>query len=207
MNKLILILFLFPIVSILSCSSNRYAVRFDPLERPHLQAQVLKVIDGDTVQVRTLNLSNYRTDGTNFIPPCQTNSVRMLFIDAPESSENVKLERNMLQYFSKGIYVRKVRVVALGKASKEHLNQILRAGDPVGLEFPSNEAIDKYGRFLAVVFKGDTNVNYRMVRDGFAVTYFLGSSAGPILRFYRKSFVFAEETAKKQELGIWKTLK
>lgn len=187
-----MMLFLIAILFFNSCSVNRYAVRYEPPIHPPLPAEVLHVVDGDTILV---------------LASGATNSVRFLFIDTPESSANVKLERNLLQYFGRGTYVKKEEVTALGKMASGHLSDILHPGEQVVLEFPSGEVTDKYGRMLALVFINGTNVNYLMVKDGYAATYFLGSSTAPALRFYRKLFLSAEETARKRSSGIWKTLK
>ena len=53
---------------------------------------------------------------------------------------------------------------------------------------------DKYKRFIAECFKGKTNINAWMVRNGYAVAY----------KKYSKKFVSLENIAKKEKLGIWK---
>ena len=52
---------------------------------------------------------------------------------------------------------------------------------------------DKYKRFIAECFKGKTNINAWMVRNGYAVAY----------KKYSKKYVEFENQAKKRELGIW----
>jgi endonuclease YncB( thermonuclease family) len=200
MKKLILITLLLSA----SCAANRYAVRYEAPPAPRITAQVIEILDGDTVVVVTLNANDF-TVGNDRVTPFCTNSIRMLFIDAPESSPNVKLERNMLQYFAKGAYVKKERVIELGKEAKKHLAKVIKPSDRVELEFPSS-LTDLYGRFLAVVFHGNTNLNYLMVRDGYASPYFLGETASSALKYYRKTFLRAGETAKAERLGVWKEL-
>ena len=69
---------------------------------------------------------------------------------------------------------------------------------------PSQDARDKYGRFLGYVYRngrgGPTgSVNYALVRRGFAKTYVYGR----IPFRYAGRFLAAEIAAKRARLGVW----
>jgi endonuclease YncB( thermonuclease family) len=64
---------------------------------------------------------------------------------------------------------------------------------------PSLDKIDKYGRLLRYLFKGDLNVNLKMVEIGAAAPYFYRSERG----LYAEKFLAAAHTAKKKSLGLW----
>ena len=53
---------------------------------------------------------------------------------------------------------------------------------------------DRYKRYIATCYKGKTNLNQWMVRNGFAIAY----------RRYSKTYVPDEELAKENKLGLWK---
>ena len=52
---------------------------------------------------------------------------------------------------------------------------------------------DKYKRYLATCFVGETNINKWMVKNGYALAY----------RRYSKIYIKDEEFAKKNNLGLW----
>ena len=79
-------------------------------------------------------------------------SVRMLSIDTPEKN----YEQQNQGYWA--------------FRASERLAKLLPPGTRVKLEFEKVRC-DTYGRMLAHVWKGKTNVNLRMVRDGYAVNY------------------------------------
>lgn len=82
----------------------------------------------------------------------KTYSIRMLGIDTPETHYLGK---------SQGKW---------GEIAADRLKKILPVGTKVTLE-TGNEVCDKYGRVLAYVFKGTTNVNLQMAKEGLAVNY------------------------------------
>jgi len=53
--------------------------------------------------------------------------------------------------------------------------------------------VDRYRRDVAVCWAGDTNINERMVRDGWAIAY----------RQFSKEFVDAEGDAREAKRGLW----
>ncbi len=58
-----------------------------------------------------------------------------------------------------------------------------------------SEGYDRYGRLLAHIYEGKRHINYDMVKEGHAWAY----------RRYLKDekFLFAEEYARDQKLGVW----
>ncbi len=72
------------------------------------------------------------------------------------------------------------------KITIKHINSIPRN---------KNKSTDKYGRTVAVIFKGNTNINLEMVKKGCAWNYM----------YYNKSLytIFAQITAKNKKAGLW----
>jgi micrococcal nuclease len=85
-----------------------------------------------------------------------------------------------------------------GAAATAALRTMLAAGDTVQLE-PDVEARDRYGRILAYVWRGDSMLNWRMVRLGWAVvlTY-------PPNVQYADRFVSAQAKARVEVRGLWR---
>jgi 2',3'-cyclic-nucleotide 2'-phosphodiesterase (5'-nucleotidase family) len=86
-----------------------------------------------------------------------------------------------------------------GQAAKAYINTLLKAGDEIVLKV-GEEATDAYGRLLAqVIRKSDgLNVNLEMVKQGYAVSYFIWPIGGDY-EFYSQA-VKEARTAKR---GIW----
>jgi endonuclease YncB( thermonuclease family) len=91
-------------------------------------ASVLYVVDGDTLKVRA-------GEGPE--------GVRLIGIDAPESRDNPKAKRDVKRT-RQGLR----EILALGQRSKQFVQELVRPGDRVRLEFDA-ERRDRYGRLLA----------------------------------------------------------
>lgn len=79
-----------------------------------------------------------------------------------------------------------------GHASKNHLTLLL-AGKNITIR---SEGGDTYGRKLATIFVNEKNINFQMVKDGYAWHY---------KRYYKsEKMEKAQEYAKKNTLGLWK---
>ena len=103
--------------------------------------------------------------------------VRLLQIDAPE----LGLARE-----------------CYGASSRLQLARMLTGH--VRLEFdPALDRVDRYGRQLAYVFVGRTNVNLSMVRRGAARTSFYRGERGR----YSKRLLRAERAARVARRGLW----
>ena len=117
------------------------------------KVKFVKVVDGDTIKVKD--------DGGNEV------SVRMIGIDAPESSPNKRLELQMRQQGKK-----QKTILELGEKSKAHLKELIGTSKSVYLEYDV-QRLDKYDRTLAYVYILDKNnrfamLNEQMLKDGFA---------------------------------------
>jgi endonuclease YncB( thermonuclease family) len=102
--------------------------------------------------------------------------VRLIGMDTPESNQR-----------------------PFGAQASKALVVLLPVGSEVRLE-PDVEARDRYRRLLAYVWAGDTMINWRMVREGWAVllTY-------PPNVQYVDAFADAERRAREERRGLWAT--
>lgn len=94
-----------------------------------IEGKVIAVSDGDTIRVLT--------------PEKQEVRVRMLRIDAPESSQ------------------------AFGQRSRQNLNA-MAYGKNVRVVQDGKSRTDKYQRVLGTVYVNGVNLNYQQVKDGYA---------------------------------------
>jgi micrococcal nuclease len=86
------------------------------------------------------------------------------------------------------------------KESKLALAKLLASPGTLSMRTdPSLDKVDKYGRLLRYLFKGDLNVNLKMVEIGAAAPYFYRSERG----LYADKFLAAANSAKKKSLGLW----
>jgi endonuclease YncB( thermonuclease family) len=103
--------------------------------------EVLRVVDGDTVDVR-IDL------GFNVWHKCR---VRLMGINAPESRTRDKEEK------------------ARGLAAKAWLTELLGSAQS-GVEMQSH-GVGKYGRVLGTLYINDVDINKMMIEEGHAVEY------------------------------------
>jgi len=83
--------------------------------------------------------------------------------------------------------------------SRDRLRALTPRGSTVHLELDVSRR-DRYGRTLAWVWRGDTLVNERMVREGWAVLY----TSAPDVR-HADRIVAAQAAARKEGAGLWAT--
>ncbi len=141
-------------------------------------ATVSNVVDGDTINIES--------------PVLGSTKVRFLNIDTPETynarssdPERAEISANQKE---------------LGEAAKTYMNTLLKSGDKITLKI-GQEATDAYGRLLAQVITSDgDNVNLEMVREGYAVTYFI-APIGEETTY--NEFQAALKAAKDHKKGIW----
>ncbi len=102
----------------------------------------------------------------------QTVTVRLACIDAPEMGQQ-----------------------PYGQNSKARLQTLLPVGTSITLRTIDT---DRYGRTVAEIFSGTTNVNLAMVQGGYAVAYrqYLSNCDGP-------QYLRAESQAQQQRLNFW----
>ena len=123
-----------------------YHIRFKKRQvtmKYYYEVEVLRVVDGDTVDVR-IDL------GFNVWHKCR---VRMVGINAPESRTRDLEEKEK------------------GLAAKEWLKlRFFGVGDIYSVELQS-QGTGKYGRVLGEFYIDETNINQEMVEVGHAVAY------------------------------------
>jgi len=126
-----------------------------------------KVVDGDTVHI-----DNYK--------------FRLEGIDAPEMRQQCKKESFKISFFIGFTFYKDY---SCGRVSKEKL---ITKIDTTEIKCISSSK-DRYKRYIATCYKGKTNLNQWMVRNGFAIAY----------RRYSKKYVPDEVYAKENKLGLW----
>ena len=126
-----------------------------------------KIIDGDTIHI---NDYKFRLEG----------------IDAPEMRQQCKKE---FLKISSIIGFSFYKDYTCGKVSRKKLITKINKSEIKCISTTK----DRYKRYIATCFKGKTNLNQWMVRNGFAIAY----------RKYSKKYVSDEEFAKENKLGLW----
>lgn len=133
---------------------------------------VASVVDGDTIHLT--------------VPVLGADTVRFVNIDTPETYHKVvtAADQNQMDH---------------GLAAKAYINTLLKAGDEITLRV-GEEATDDYGRLLAQVIRRSDgmNVNVEMVKQGYAVSYFIW----PIGNDY-ETYSRAVKDAHDAKRGIW----
>jgi micrococcal nuclease len=105
--------------------------------------------------------------------------VRLVQIDTPELAE-------------RECYARRAHAL---------LRQLLPVGARVRVvEDPSLDRVDRYGRRLAYVFVGRTNVNLALVRRGAAAVWLFEGRRG----LYATPLLAAERRARRVPRGLWR---
>lgn len=139
-------------------------------------SRIVQVMDGDTVRL---------DDGR---------VVRLLGIDAPESSENRKLQNDLREM---GIRVRPAVLTEMGKAAAIYVKR-LAEGRRCWLEY-ENERKDIYGRALAYVhLDNGVILNESLLADGYAKAYLKTSFK------YKKRYVLLQNGARLNRRGLWR---
>ena len=104
--------------------------------------------------------------------------VRLVQIDAPEVAEEE----------------------CYSKEATRALARLAPLGDTVTLRHdPVLETRDRFGRVLAYVFRGHTNLNLRVVELGAAAPYFYDGGRGR----YATALLDAARAAKRERRGLW----
>ena len=144
-----------------------------------LTAQVVRVIDGDTVHVR--------------LPNAAIERVRMIGIDAPEQQESGKLTRD-----AAGSGLPKAVIQALGRRSADFARRHL-SGQEVGLGLDV-QTRDRYGRLLAYVWLHNGILfNRLIVAEGYAQVL----TIPPNVR-HADVFLACEREARENRRGLWR---
>ncbi|MBX7143917.1 MAG: thermonuclease family protein [Oligoflexia bacterium] len=143
------------------------------------QAQLLRVIDGDTLKIRLAG---------------RDENIRLIGIDTPEREANEKALRD-----SKRSQTDIRVIVSQGLAAKAHLESLIPANATLRIEFDV-ERHDRYGRLLGYVYRTDgLMLNQTMVRDGYAYTM----TVPPNVK-YEQLFRAEFKAARHDKRGLWK---
>ena len=116
----------------------------DPTDFSYRIDKVLKVVDGDTIDVR-IDMGfdiKYKS------------RVRLFGIDTPESRTRDLEEKK------------------LGLLSKKYLKDKLAVGKRFTIKTHKGEQTGKFGRILGEVFISGKNINLQMCKEGYAVAYY-----------------------------------
>lgn len=104
--------------------------------------------------------------------------VRLVQIDAPEVRERE----------------------CYGAQARAVLRRLAPPGATVRVEGdPRLDAVDRYGRLLRYLFRGPTNLNLELVREGAATVWFYDRDRGR----YADALLRAARTARAARLGLW----
>jgi micrococcal nuclease len=149
-----------------------------PDTAPQVTAEVVEVVDGDTIKVRYENGSR--------------DTVRLLGVDTPEVHTEVDPDEFGVPDTEAG----RDCLRAWGERASEYAKERL-AGETVELGFDPNEGKrGYYGRLLAYVYVDGESFNYGLVRQGYARMYdsdFVD----------RERFAAAETEAQTNARGVW----
>ncbi len=129
---------------VISCSRSLAELNSYISKVNEIEAKVLRVIDGDTIEVEILdNNSKYN----------KKEKVRFIGVDTPET----KHPKKKVQYF--------------GKEASAYTQRMLE-NKKVILQF-DNTTRDRYGRLLCYVFRKEDNIliNYKLIYDGYGYAY------------------------------------
>ncbi len=143
-----------------------------------LQVRVVRVVDGDTIQVR--------------LPNTRTERVRLIGMDTPEVYESEKLARDVRESGRS-----REEIQALGRLASEFTKQRLDAKS-VGLELDV-QARDRYGRLLAYVWLPDGSLfNMVILREGYAQVLTIPPNVK-----YADLFLACQRDAREKMRGLW----
>ena len=139
---------------------------------------IIRVIDGDSLLVN---------EGGTVV------NVRLIGIDAPESADSPKAEKDAA-YRHESLS----EIFKSGKEAAKYLKDLVHPGESITLS-TDIQAKDAYGRLLAYVYLPDHKLlNEKIIRAGFAIPM----TIAPNVRF-RKQIQTAYEFALKEKRGLW----
>ena len=143
---------------------------------------VSKVTDGDTIKIEPAILGS--------------NTIRMTNMDTPETYHLGAYDAELID--SNPDHSQKYH----GDLATKALSEMISVGDTVTIKVNVDKPTDDYGRILGQVYDGNTNINLEMVKQGYAVSYFI-YPVGDMNVYHQ--FQDAVKYAKDQQLGIWQT--
>lgn len=142
-----------------------------------ITATVVRAIDGDTLRIMS--------DG-------REESVRLLALDTEESYRGSNKP-----------------VTPWGTKAKEAAQQMCPAGATVTVEFPGREPVqecwekhrDNYGRLLGYIHKDETDIQEKMIQDGYS-PYFVKYGYADFPEYHDR-YMEAERRAQTAHRGVW----
>lgn len=150
-----------------------------PSGTERVDVEVIRVVDGDTVDVRF-------PDGTE-------DTVRLVGIDTPEvGGENDPGEYEGVPDTDAGAACLR----AAGVDASEHVTDRIDDGNVTIAFDPNTDRRGGYDRLLAYVYVGDANLNYELVATGRARVYETDFAL-------RERFETAAERARDGDRGLW----
>jgi micrococcal nuclease len=149
-------------------------------ERTAFEATVVRVVDGDTVQVR--------------LPNGSLDTVRLLGVDTPEvHDETDPAEWEGVPDTDAG----REHLRTWAERASRYAKSELAEGERIRLRVDGTaDRRDRYGRLLAIVCDDGALVNLRLLRQGYARLYDTEFAE-------RARFESAERHARSRDVGVW----
>ena len=142
----------------------------------------------------TLNMGDIQIeDGDTLSVPMngEAKRVQIAGIDAPEDTDNPKMQRDLIR-----TGMEPDRLLKLGVMSTEYLRRLVRLGAPFTLKYQPGK-VDRYGRIGAGLWdSADRSVAESMVKGGYAV-------ALPGDSEQAKRLNALQAQAKQTDAGLW----
>jgi len=147
--------------------------------RAYEKAQILTIVDGDTVKVIYHN---------------KEENIRLIGIDTPETRPNKKAIKDA-QRSKSDIET----ITSQGREAKNFVKRLVKPGDLLGIEFDI-QTRDKYGRLLAYLYLSSGKMlNEEIIKAGYAHLM----TIPPNLK-YQNRFSMAYREARENHRGLWK---
>jgi micrococcal nuclease len=144
----------------------------------HEQAEIVRVIDGDTVAVSLHG---------------RKETVRLIGIDTPESRANRKAKKDA-ERSRRDVET----ITSMGREATGYAKGLLKAGATVHIEFDLRQR-DRYGRLLGYLYLSDGRmVNEEIMRAGYASPMTIPPNVK-----YRERFLDAFREAREHHRGLW----
>lgn len=89
-------------------------------------------------------------------------------------------------------------VECFGTEASARLTTLLEGQTVQLVSDESQQDVDKYDRLLRYVFLDGTNINYQLIKEGFAYEYTYSTPYQ-----YQQEFIDAQSFAKNNSLGLW----
>jgi endonuclease YncB( thermonuclease family) len=141
-------------------------------------ATVVKIIDGDTITVKTI-------DGN-------ITKLRFADIDTPEKYLVSNKAKYDIKTCGKSTYT-------MGKEASAYLESVVKIGNIVEVKLSGNTS---YDRDVAIIYFNNTNLNELMVLQGYAYVWHTGNDITDLS--YKTILLNSQTSAKENKLGLWK---